>query len=195
VDVHPAHGQIDILGDAQPGHHVGVVVHAGEHDLVAGRQRFAQRAAEREAERRHVGAEDDLFGAGGVQKIGDALARGVDHGVRAAAGGERAAVIGVHGQVIFGHRVDDLLGDLRPGGVVEKDGQSAVIGGPVERWKTRADSLDIERHSGPLTDVHRIHGFYCSRPAPIRPFFRRHARGGTPYGTICHNVICRDCIF
>ncbi len=35
VEVHPAHRQAKVLGQQQPGRHIGVVVHARQHDLVA----------------------------------------------------------------------------------------------------------------------------------------------------------------
>ena len=86
-----------------------------------GCKRARQRAAEAEGQRRHVGAEDDLLGAGGVEEIGHGAPGFVHQGVGAAAGGERAAVVGVVGHQVIDHPVDHVLRHLGPAGIVQID--------------------------------------------------------------------------
>ena len=126
VEVDPAHGRAAVLGHHDPGRDVGVVVHAGDDDLVAGSDLTAQRAADAKRERRHVRAEHDFLRRSGVQHVGDGLVRIVQHGVAALAGGERAAVVGVAVGQVVADGVDHRLRHLGAAGVVEKHGRLAV---------------------------------------------------------------------
>jgi hypothetical protein len=108
-----------------PGGDVGVVVEGGDDDFVASFQLAADGASEREGDGGHVLAEDDFIGVA-VEKIRHGGARGGDHGIVGAAGGEGPAGVGVGGEEIILYRVHDLLGDLRARGAIEERGGLAV---------------------------------------------------------------------
>ena len=70
LDVHPAHLQAALLGDGQPGRHVGIVVEARDDDGVATAQRRADGPAERIRDGRHVRPEADLVCVRGAEEVG-----------------------------------------------------------------------------------------------------------------------------
>ena len=136
-----------ILGEAQPGGDVGVVIHAGHDQLVAGLEGLADGPAQVEVERGHVRPEDDFLPVRRVEEVRDGLACGMFHGVGALAGGERAAMIGVHAGVVFGHGIDHPLGNLGSGRVVEMHGQRAAgVHGALQCRELGAQRGYIDRH-------------------------------------------------
>ena len=60
IEIHPLDLEAEIIGKKQPWRHIGIVVHAGEHDFITGSEPLAKAAREMEREARHVLPEDDL---------------------------------------------------------------------------------------------------------------------------------------
>ena len=130
------------LFQADPGRDVGIVIEAGDQQLVATLQVAADGAAQREGQRRHVGAEDDFVGRA-IEEVGHGLVRLLDDQFAALAGEKRSAEIGVPLRQVFGDGVDHLLRYLSAAGRVEENGGLAVDR-LAQRWKLLADPLDIE---------------------------------------------------
>ena len=61
ADVGEADDEVEVVRELEPGRDVAVVVEPRDDDLVAGLELAPERAREREVERRHVRAEDDLL--------------------------------------------------------------------------------------------------------------------------------------
>jgi hypothetical protein len=61
ADCRHAHLQLEVAGQLEPRRDVAVVVELRDDDLVAGLQLATEGTAEREVERSHVRAEDDLL--------------------------------------------------------------------------------------------------------------------------------------
>src|SRR5258706_2389607 len=119
-------GQASVCSDFQPRVHVGLVVEAGHHDLVARLERRADRAGDMERQGRHVRAEGDLV-AIDAQEVAERDVRPFDDCIRPARGPECAAVIGVRLAVIVPDRRDDAAWDLRSTWSIEEgDGPVAV---------------------------------------------------------------------
>jgi len=119
------------------------VIQAGDHDGLSGLPGAGDGAADVQGEGGHVGAEDDLLGAGGVKPIGHGLVGGFQHSIRLAAAGKGAAVVGVvQGEVVH-HALQSGLGDLRSAGVIKviKVDHRAAQGG-----KTRTNQVQVEGH-------------------------------------------------
>ncbi len=145
VDVDPAHPAAAVLGDAQPGGDVAVVVEAGDDQGVAGVEGEGEGAGEGEGEGGHVGAKDDLFRAGGVEELRHRRAGLVQDGIRLLPGGKSPAVVGVGVEQVIVHPVQAVAGDLGAARVVEEDvrlGQRRELG---------TDSIQIQRHRLLLT--------------------------------------------
>ena len=124
-----------IFAMSEPGRDVGVVVEAGEQDLVSGLEFAANGAADGEGQRGHVRAEDDFVSAA-VQEVGHGAAGSGDHRVGAAAGGVGSAGVGVVVAQVVGDGVDHALRDLRSAGAVEEGGGVSVDGlGQGGNWE------------------------------------------------------------
>ncbi len=122
---------------------VGIMIQRGYHNFVASRQPTTDRTGQRERDGGHVLPEDDFVGVA-VEKISHRAARGGDGRVVSTAGGESAAGVGIGAEKIILHRIDDLLGNLRARGPVEKrSGVSVYL--QFQRWKLRADPRGVER--------------------------------------------------
>ena len=167
LDADPAHDEVALAGDRQPRRDVGVMVHAREDDLVAGREARPDRAAERERDRRHVRPEGDLVRVGRPEQVGDRGPRARDE--RVGLGARREGAMGVRAAVreVVADRVQARVGDLRARGTVEPgDGHVAVSS--REGREARPDRLDVIGR-----DVH------AHRPGRIsaRPLRRMPWRG------------------
>jgi hypothetical protein len=98
-----------------------VVIHARQHDRIAGGKVAPDRARDGESERRHIRAEHDLVGIGRAQEIRHRPMRLVDQRLGRDRGGENAAQIGVGLDHRGGHPLDGAACHLRSRGVVEED--------------------------------------------------------------------------
>ncbi len=94
VDSDEPDREVEIVRQLEPGRDVGVVIDSGHEDLVARAELPADRAGEREVQRRHVRAEHDLLRLA-AQEGGRGVPRLVDHRVGAPAGLEEAAGVRV----------------------------------------------------------------------------------------------------
>src|ERR1700680_3711792 len=91
---------------------VGVMVERGDYNFVSGVHLATDGPGECEGDGGHVLAKTYFIGRA-IEKIGHGLARAANHGVVAAAGGERSAGVGIIVEEIILNGVDDLLGNLR----------------------------------------------------------------------------------
>ncbi len=78
IEIHPAHHKAQVFRQQQPGRHIGIVVHARQHDFVARLETPAEAARHVEGQARHVLAEHDFGGRAGIVEIGTGLMRLVD---------------------------------------------------------------------------------------------------------------------
>ena len=138
ADVDEADRQVEIVGELEPGRDVCVVIEPRHEDLVAGRERSADRAGEHEVERRHVLAEDRLVGLA-TQEVGGREPGLGEQGVAAPAATEAAAEVRVRLAQVGRDGVDHRVGALRAAGPVEERGRSP------QRGEVGADGLDVER--------------------------------------------------
>jgi len=115
-----------LLLQRQPGRYVAVVFEAGHHDFVPRPQLPGDGAADGERQRGHVRPEDDLFRRPGVHERGRRSARLENQRVRALAGSEDAAVVGVHRLPVSGGPIDHPLGYLGAGRIVQVDDRPAI---------------------------------------------------------------------
>ena len=149
VEVHPAHRQAKVLGQQQPGRHIGVVVHARQHDLVALAELAAQAARHVEGERRHVLPEDDLRGRGRIVEVGAGAVRLIHQFAGRQGGREVAAQIGIAVDQAVHRPVHHLLRDLGSGRVVEIDpGPPRVGEGKGGEVPARLRGGEIGLHAG-----------------------------------------------
>jgi len=147
---HPDPPQLDagLLGEHQPGHDVGVVLHLGEHDRVTGPevgpapglghqvQALGDVLGEDHAPVRGGADEPAHLGPGLLHQPGGLLGDGVDASVH----------VGVGGLVVVVHGVEDGLGLLGRRGRVEVDDRPAVdLSG--QEGEVLADGADIQAHS------------------------------------------------
>ena len=131
--------EVEVACELEPRSDVAVVVETRDEDLVAGRERAAERPREREVERRHVLAEDRLLGPAAEEARGGRV-RLLDELVAAAAGGERTAEVRVRLAQVGGDRVDHALRALRPAGRVEEGDARG------EGREARPDRVEVEAH-------------------------------------------------
>jgi hypothetical protein len=162
------------LAQEMPRHHVGMMLHDREHDLVAGLDAFAPEGVGDEVDGLGgVAGEDDFFLAGGIEEGAHLLARvliGLGRGVGEVM--QSAMHIGVFGGVGAGEPLQHRVRLLRRGGVVEIDERLAVhLHG--EDGKILANALDIV---GAVLD-RRMH-VLSSRFSPV-PSPRGAALGAT----------------
>ena len=127
------------MGELEPRRDVAVVVETRDEDLVAGDERAAQRACEREVERRHVLSEDRLLGPAAEEARGGGMCL-LDELVAASAGGERAAEVRVRLAEVRADRVDHGLRALRAARRVE------VGDAGRERGEPCPDAVEVEAH-------------------------------------------------
>jgi hypothetical protein len=143
------------------------VIEDRHDDLVAGRHRRPDRAADVERQRRHVRPELDLVGRCRAEHVGHRLMGLVGRGVAPAARQERPAVVGVRGPVVVVDRGNDRIGDLGPARTVEqRDRPAAVL--DRESRKPAPQRLDVERGHGTLTDPAPRRGIETADPDRIR---------------------------
>ena len=105
----------------EPGGDVGVVVHVGDHDLVALLEHLPDAEAHQADERGRIHAEADFGGIRRVDQRGDAFARFRDARVDGAALVVASAALDVVLDQVMGDRVQHRLRDLRSGRIVEED--------------------------------------------------------------------------
>jgi len=164
ADARPFQHRALALAQEVPRHDVGVVLHLGQHDLVARPDERREEALGDEVE--SLGAamgEDDLLAAAGVH-IG---LRGVAGGLKGVGRRAREVVhaamdVGVAALHEAGHRVDDSLRLLRRGGVVEIDQRAAIDLTPKDR-KIGADPGDVEGRRAPEDRIHDAASSACRR--------------------------------
>ena len=137
VEVDPGHLAATVLGNQQPGRDIGIVVEAGEDDLVARVEGVRQGPADVQGQGGHVVAEDDLLGAGGVQEVGHGAMGLRQDSVRLNAGGKSAFVVGVAFHQIALDAPGGLPGDLGSARVIKEDGRA------VERGELCADDIQV----------------------------------------------------
>ena len=143
VDVDEPHDEALVVRELEPRRDVGVVVEARDEDLVARLELAPGRAREREVERRHVRAEDDLLFAR-AEEARRRRAGVVEEHLRPAARLVRAADVRVRLAQVAGDGVDDRVGDLRAAGAVEEDEvalQRREPGRVLPRGRTAATAL------------------------------------------------------
>ena len=142
----PANGEAMVASHQHPGVHVGVMLHARQHDLVAGagagRNVPADGSRKMERDRRHVGAEDDFVRGRRVEKIRHCPQRGVNDLTREHRAPKRAAEVGIGLEHTLGHALDDLSRHLRTGRVVEVNTGFAGID-DRQRRKLRPNRVEI----------------------------------------------------
>src|SRR6266403_2488349 len=132
--------------ESTPRRDIGIMIQRGYDDFISDRQLTADRTGQGERDGGHVLAEDDFIRVA-VKKISHGGAGGRNSRVIGTAGGKRTAGIGVRGEKIILHRVNDLLGNLSARGPVEKrSGLSVYL--QFQRWKLRADPRGVERLTG-----------------------------------------------
>ena len=137
------HAEAPLPGELAPGIGVRVVVELGHHDLVARLPAAAERPAEVERERRHVGAEGDL-GRLAAEEVRERAARGLEQGVGLGARRVRPVRVGVVVEQVVAHRVGDRARDLGAAGAVEVGDRQAVVAS-LEGGEARADGLQAGR--------------------------------------------------
>ena len=156
VDGDPAERRAGALGQQLPRHDVAVVLHLGDHDLVAGpepeplgaqeRRGVGERVGQQVQRRRDVGGEDDLVARRRVDEPRDDVAGALERGRRLAAQGvHRPGDVGVVVGVEVGLGVDDHLRLLRAVGGIEVDQRVAVHLAGQDR-EVLADRLDVQAH-------------------------------------------------
>jgi hypothetical protein len=94
-----------------------------------------------QGQRRHVVAEYDLLRRGGIEKIRHGRVRLLQHGIRIAAGAERALVVGVALQQVALDALQARARDLRPGRVVKEHALA------LQRWKLLPDCFRFQSHA------------------------------------------------
>ncbi len=131
------------LGELLPGDDVGVVLHLGEHDPVAGRDVGVAPAAGDEVDRLgRVADEDHLAAVGCAEVVGDGRAGALECGGGLGREGVRAAVdVGVVAALVAVDRLDRGQDPLRAGAGVEVgDGLSVDL--PRERRERLAHPFE-----------------------------------------------------
>jgi hypothetical protein len=154
ADAGEADDEVAVAGKLEPGRDVRVVVEPRHEDLVAGAPVAGGGAREREVERRHVRAEDDLLRrAAEPARAGEAGVR--DERVGRAARLVLAADVRVRLAQVARDRLDHLVGRLRPAGSVEEGERRA------QRREAPPHRLDVQRDGA------------HPRDATSRPFTRQ----------------------
>src|ERR671918_1785754 len=128
-----------VVREFEPRRDVAVVVQPRDDDLVAGGELPSERPGQHEVERRHVLPEADLVRRA-AEKARRRVVRGDDERVAPQARLEGPAEVRVRLPQVGGHRLDHLVGRLRPARRVEKRR------GPVERREAGAHGRHVERH-------------------------------------------------
>ena len=139
VDGRPFQHRAVPLAVEMPGHDVGVVLHDGEHDLVAFADHHAAEALGHEVDGLgRVAGEDDLVLGRRIEEAPHAFARileGLGGGVREEV--QAAMHVGIFFRVALHHRVEHRLRLLGRGGIVEID-QRLAIDLARRGWGSRA---------------------------------------------------------
>ena len=134
----------DFLTQNLPGHNVGVVLHAGDDDLISGLEELAAVAAGDQVQplgrASHV---DDLRDVGRVDEPADCLTTGfVVVGGPLAQGVHAAVHVGIVVQVVVADGVDNRPGLLRGGRVVQVD-QGFAVDQLIQDREVPADPSDV----------------------------------------------------
>ncbi len=135
VDVGEPDREAAVACELEPRRDVAVVVEPRADDLVAFPPLAPCGAGEREAQRRHVGAEEDLVGRRAEERRGRVVRRG-EKLVRAPRRRERPAEVGVRIAQARRDRVDHRVGHLGAARPVEEGDRL------LERREARADGVD-----------------------------------------------------
>ena len=144
--------EVDELGaglaaDLLPRDQVGVVLHDGDDDLVAGLEHRRRKALGDQVERlARVAGEDDFVGLGGADKVGDLLAN-----LRDSLGGldgqrvQATQGVGVHALVEVALGVEHTSGALRGGGAIEE----GDLGMLLEQRELALVGVSLDVHGRP----------------------------------------------
>ena len=144
--------EVDELGtglaaDLLPRNQVGVMLHDGDDDLVAGLQHRGRKALGDQVERlTGVAGEDDLVGLGGADEVGDLLAD-LGDGVGGLDGQrvQAAQRVGVHALVEVALGVEYAGGALRGSGAIE-EGDLGVL---LEQRELALVGVGLDVHGRP----------------------------------------------
>ena len=128
IEFQPSDLQALLFRKQEPRGHIGVVIHAGQDDLVAGGQPPPDTARHVEGQRRHVLPEHDLARRGGVVEVRSRLMGLVDQRSGCHGRPKTAAEIGVRREEGLGHALDHPARHLGTRGVVEIDAGAAFVG-------------------------------------------------------------------
>ena len=137
------------LSQDLPGDNVGVMLHSGDDDFIAGANLLAAPGLRHQVDALGSAAHKDDFPVGGGVEQLARLFPGPFVGVSSPlAEGVHAAVdIGVFVGVVVDQRVDDRLGFLAGGGVVQID-QRLAVDGLLQDGKVRPDAGRVEGNGG-----------------------------------------------
>ena len=162
---HDFQGRAAALAQQLPGHDIGVVLHAGDDDFVAGPDPLAAETAGHQVDAfGGVAGEDDLLNAGGIQKSPYFLPRAF-----VGAGGafrqqmDAAMDVGVIAAVTLADGVDHRLGFLHRGGVVQID-QRLAVDPLAQNGKIGADAGKIQLRRGNRGGGKRERGIHVTVP-------------------------------
>ena len=142
-DVEPAQFRPGTFTHQLPGHQIGVVLHDGDDDLVAGAESGSEGVRGKVQRLGGVGEGDDLLGTVRPDELGDTLTSTLE-----CLGGlqtqpvHRPGDIGVVLAVVLGDGIDDHLGFLGGVGRVEI-GQRVAAHLPTENREIGPDGCDI----------------------------------------------------
>jgi len=138
-----------LFGDELPGNDVGVVLHRGEEDFVAGlEESSAPRGRDEIDALRGSAGENNFARFGGIDEAGDFFAGQLVIGGCLLAEGVNAAMdVGVFVFVIIFDPIDDGQRFLRGGGVVEID-QRLAVDFCIEDGEMGAERRQVEQGGG-----------------------------------------------
>jgi hypothetical protein len=165
VQSRETHDEAEVVRELEPGRDVRVVVESRHDDLVAGTELPSHSARQREAERRHVGAERDGLVVT-AEEARRGLVRLLDQRLRADAGSVGAADIGVGLPEVRRDGFDHRVRHLRAARSVEERRPAA------KRREAGADSLDVvsdRAHAANATEAPSR----CCAPSERVPTVRR----------------------
>ena len=126
IEIQPTHRDTAFLRRDQPGRDIAVVIHAGQHDLVALPPVARDHAREMEDECGAVEPEDDLVRLRAEQGGDGSVGVGHDP-VGVARGAERAAVVGAMPDHHLAHARDHARRHLRAAGRIEIGTRLSVV--------------------------------------------------------------------
>ena len=164
------------LAQQLPGHDVGVVLHAGDDDLVAGLDRAAAETARHQVDAFGGAAgENDFLDAGRVQKGAHLFPRALVGGGGSLRQQVNAPVdVGVIAGVTPADGVDDRFRFLHRGGVVQID-QGLAVNPLMQDRKIGADAGEVQPGAGGRRGGKRVRGAHVVHSPSMRSRAKRLA--------------------